>query len=63
MSRNEADMLKLLSPIYQSAFRSLKEVKTLTDFNKWLSSVGKYIDSDALGIYNPKPALTALFEE
>jgi len=63
MVNNEEDMLKLLSPIYQSAFRSLKEVQTLEDFNKWLSSVGKYIDSDALGIYNPTPALEALFGE
>lgn len=61
MSRSREDLLKFLPVKEKNTFVTLYDVKNLTDFNSWLRDVGKYVESDALDVYNKYSNLESLF--
>jgi hypothetical protein len=61
MSRHQKDLLKFLPVKEKNTFVTLSNVHTLQDFNCWLRDVGKYVESDALDVYNKYSNLESLF--
>lgn len=61
VSQSRSEVMKLAKRLDKNAFDALYSVKSTSDFNHWLSHVGRYIDSEPVLEFEEQHSLEELF--